>query len=118
MKTRKKSVLDLETMRTYLDDGQERAEARGVAIGEARGETRGIAIGEARGIAIGETRGVAIGEARGITIGEARGITIGRTEILTEMILNCAAMGMSVKTIATATNLSVEQVEAILQSRE
>jgi hypothetical protein len=99
MKAYKKSVLDLETMRTYLDDGQERAEARG----------------EARGIAIGEARGVTIGEARGVAIGEARGITIGRTEILTEMILNCAAMGISIKDIAILTKLSVEQVKAILK---
>jgi predicted transposase YdaD len=48
MKTRKRKPLDLETMRTYLDDGQERAEARGRTIGR----TEGIAIGEA----IGETK--------------------------------------------------------------
>jgi hypothetical protein len=90
MKAYKKSVLDLETMRTYLDDGQERAEARGITIGEARG----------------------------ITIGEARGEARGETKTFTTVVFNCAAMGMSIKDIAILTNLSVEQVEAILQNRK
>ncbi|MDR1896593.1 MAG: Rpn family recombination-promoting nuclease/putative transposase, partial [Prevotellaceae bacterium] len=93
MKAYKKSVLDLETMRTYLDDGQERAEARGIAIGEARG--------------------VAIGEA----IGEARGESRGEANALTAFVFSCAAMGISIKDIAILTKLSVEQVKAILQNR-
>jgi hypothetical protein len=64
------------------------------------GDTR-----EARG----RTEGIAIGEARGRAEGEARVRT---------MILNCAAMGMSAKTIAAVANLPVEQVQAILQNRK
>jgi hypothetical protein len=93
MKAYKESVLSFQTLDLYLEDGDTR---------EARGRTEGIAIGEARGIEIGEAIGRAEGEAR----------------VRTQMILNCAAMGMSAKTIAAVANLPVEQVQAILQNRK
>jgi hypothetical protein len=65
----------------------------------------------------GDTR-EARGRTEGIEIGEARGIGIGEARVRAQMILNCAAMGMSAKTIAAVANLPVEQVQAILQNRK
>jgi predicted transposase YdaD len=65
----------------------------------------------------GDTR-EARGRAEGRTEGIARGIARGEARVRAQMILNCAAMGMSAKTIAAVANLSVEQVQAILQNRK
>ena len=67
-------------------------------MGEARGEARGIAIGQERGIAIGEERGIEIGTAK------------RSTEIAAAML----ADGVDVDTICKYTDLTSEEVNALM----
>ena len=71
---------------------------------------RGEAIGEARGEAIGE----AIGEARGKAIGEARGEAIGEARIIRSLYKN----GYTVEQIASASDKTIEEVEAVVGRSE
>jgi predicted transposase/invertase (TIGR01784 family) len=67
---------------------------------------------ESRGIEIGEKRGIKIGEKRGIKIGEKRG---SETEQI-KFVRNCYKHGMKIEEIAELTDLTTEQVSAVLTS--
>ena len=90
-----KEVIKMEklTFEKVLED------AGFIAKWEARGEARGIAKGEARGIVKGEARGIAKGEARG----EKR-----KALIIAQNLVN---MGVSYKTVVSATSLDPKKVK-------
>lgn len=67
-----------------------------------------------RGEAIGEARGEAIGEARGKAIGEARGEAIGEARIIRSLYKN----GYTVEQIASASDKTIEEVEAVVGRSE
>jgi predicted transposase YdaD len=90
MEVYQKSVLEYDDIVDALSFERKQSEARG----EKRGEKRGIAIGMAKGMARG--------------IGQA----------YAAFVFSCATDGMSLKKIAGLTQLSVEQVQAILQEHK
>jgi DNA invertase Pin-like site-specific DNA recombinase len=112
---REMAVLDYNS---GINAARRDGEKQGIAIGEQRGEQRGIAIGEQRGIAIGEKQGIAIGEQRGIAIGEKQGIAIGeqrgKQKAQTEYVLKLFRKGMSINEISKYTDLSIDEVNNIL----
>ena len=75
----------------------------------AYAESKGVAKGMAEGLA----KGLAEGKAEGIAEGRAEGITEGKFEGKTETARNLKRLGVPVTTIAEATGLTVEEVEAL-----
>jgi predicted transposase/invertase (TIGR01784 family) len=67
------------------------AKAEGLTEGELKGLARGLAEGKAEGLAEGEVKGLAKGKA--------------------EIAQNLKSMGISIEQIATATNLTIEEIE-------
>ena len=61
----------------------------------------------------GEAKGMAEGLAKGLAEGKAEGITEGKFEGKTETARNLKRLGVPVATIAEATGLTVEEVEAL-----
>jgi DNA invertase Pin-like site-specific DNA recombinase len=100
------------------NSGINAARRDGIAIGEQKGiaigEQRGIAIGEQKGIAIGEQRGIAIGEQKGIAIGEQR----GEQKAQIEYVLKLFRKGMSIDEISKYTDLSIDEVDNILNDNK
>jgi predicted transposase YdaD len=130
---------DAETLRLYnmrelalMDyvSGINHARREGMAIGEQKGmvigEQKGIAIGkqegmvigEQKGIAIGKQEGMVIGEQKGMVIGKQEGIAIGKQEALSEYVFKLSGKGKSIEEISELTDLSVEEVNEVLNNRE
>jgi predicted transposase/invertase (TIGR01784 family) len=108
---REMAVLDYNSgINAARRDGIVIGEQQGIAIGEQRGEQKGIAIGEQRGIAIGEKQGIAIGKQQGIAIGEQR----GEQKAQTEYVLKLFRKGMPIEEISKYTDLSIDEVNNIL----
>jgi predicted transposase/invertase (TIGR01784 family) len=76
---------------------------------EANAEARGKAEGIAEGISVGKAEGKAEGMAEGMAVGKAEGIAEGKRETA----LTLLSMGLSVEQIATATNLSIREIESL-----
>ena len=72
-----------------------------IAYAESKGEAKGMAEGLAKGLAEGKAEGVAEGRVE------------GKAEGKTETARNLKRLGVPVTTIAEATGLTVEEVEAL-----
>jgi predicted transposase/invertase (TIGR01784 family) len=64
-----------------------------------------------------EEKGIEIGEKRGIEIGEKRGVEIGKRRNTERIIRNGYSLGMSLKQLAAITDLTEEQIAAILNEK-
>ena len=99
--------------------GLEKGEAIGLEKGKAEGEAIGLEKGEAIGLERGKTEGEAIGLEKGKAEGEAIGLEKGEAKLKAKeeaMVLNSHKAGISVETIATITNLTVEQIKEIINN--
>jgi predicted transposase YdaD len=70
--------------------------------------------GITKGITIGEQRGIVIGEQRGMAIGEQKGIVIGEQTALMKYVSKLFQKGKPVEEISELTDLSIEEVNNIL----
>ena len=59
--------------------------------------------------------GLERGEKRGLAKGKAEGLAEGEAKKTKEMVINCYDAGIDIKTIATITKLTVEQISEIIQ---
>lgn len=75
----------------------------------AYAESKGVAKGMAEGLA----KGLAEGKAEGVAEGRVEGKAEGKAEGKTETARNLKRLGVPVATIAEATGLTVEEVEAL-----
>jgi predicted transposase YdaD len=66
----------------------------------------------------GRQEGIAIGEQTGLLIGEQKGIAIGKQEALSEYVFKLSGKGKSIEEISELTDLSVEEVNEVLNSRK
>jgi predicted transposase/invertase (TIGR01784 family) len=118
---------DAETLRLYnmrelalMDyvSGINHARREGMQEGMAIGEQKGKVIGKQEGMVIGEQKGMAIGKQEGMAIGEQKGIAIGKQEALSEYVFKLSGKGRSIEEISELTDLSVEEVNEVLNNRE
>jgi predicted transposase/invertase (TIGR01784 family) len=126
---------DAETLRLYnmrelalmdyvsgINHARREGMQEGMAIGEQKGmsigKQEGMVIGEQKGMVIGKQEGMVIGEQKGIVIGKQEGIAIGKQEALSEYVFKLSGKGRSIEEISELTDLSVEEVKEVLNSRE
>ncbi|MDR1330729.1 MAG: hypothetical protein LBK07_01345 [Tannerella sp.] len=76
----------------------------------------GISNATKKGIAIGEQRGEKRGLRKGMALGERKGIQQGLQQAQANYVLKLSLKGMPVEDIAELTDLSVEEVNHILNS--
>ncbi|CAO5672947.1 MAG: hypothetical protein CNLJKLNK_00718 [Holosporales bacterium] len=67
--------------------------------------------GMAKGIELGEAKGIAKGMAKGVEIGKAEGIAEGERKAKLETAKNLESMGLSLKQIAVATGLDLDDLQ-------
>jgi predicted transposase/invertase (TIGR01784 family) len=80
------------------------------AEGKVEGKAEGIEIGKAEGIEIGKAEGIEIGKTEGIEIGEKRGIE--------NTVIKSFENGASLDFISSITDLSNDEIEAILKKHK
>ncbi len=99
----------VSSIRTLYDEGQQKALVEGEAIGLKKGK----AIGMKKGRAEGREEGIAEGEAIGIEKGKAEGREEGIAEARLELARKMLAQGMNIELIATVTELSEQEIQAL-----
>ena len=97
---------------------QTRGRDEGIAIGIDEGITKGIVIGRDEGIAIGRDEGIAIGRDEGISEGIAIGRDEGRDEVRRIFALNLLRDGISPDLVARYTDMSLEEVQALIEEEK
>ena len=80
---------------------------------EEKGRAEGLAAGRAEGLAAGRAEGLATGRAEGLAAGRAEGLAAGRAEEKTSVAKKLLALGVPIKHIAEATNLTIDEIEEL-----
>ena len=69
--------------------------------------------GRAEGLAAGRAEGLATGRAEGLAAGRAEGLAAGRAEEKASVAKKLLALGVPIKHIAEATNLTIDEIEEL-----
>ena len=96
-------------IKNSLDSAEEKGRAEGLAAGRAEG----LAAGRAEGLAAGRAEGLATGRAEGLAAGRAEGLAAGRAEEKASVAKKLLALGVPIKHIAEATNLTIDEIEKL-----
>ena len=95
MEAYRKSILEYDDVRSAVDCARE----------------EGVNIGVKKGVLKGREEG----RKEGINIGVKKGVLKGREEMRKQMVRNCLSAGMSTAEISKLTELSEEEVRAIVK---
>ena len=80
---------------------------------EEKGRAEGLAAGRAEELAAGLAEGLAPGRAERPAAGRAEGLAAGRAEEKTSVAKKLLALGVPIKHIAEATNLTIDEIEKL-----
>ncbi len=103
----------IRTEKTFYNSAIRRGFATGHERGFATGHERGLEEGRAEGLEAGRAEGLEAGRAEGLEAGRAEGRAEGEREKAYEIARNLLKMGVPTATIAQASGLTLQDIEAL-----